>query len=198
MTTKLEALQNLIIRLHVDYGIVVVCVGGAARDTYLGREPKDYDLVVLTPTGNTDDLREQLLQASGAFSIAELGKHDIEDYVKEDSDRGLRHVFEFNLDVESGVRVEFPLKQPNITVQVLVFSEEVTKRYAHDPYNVVEDHDCDLNKAWFEEVNGKLRARVHPEFPSPFTGNVNNFQPGYNNHVRKTYMQDKFPEYQHR
>lgn len=193
-TLRLAALHDLITRLDIDHGVRVVCVGGAARDTFLGREPKDYDLVVLSPTANEDDLRSALLEASGAFSIAELGQHDIENYVNKDDDRGLRNVFELDMPIKAALG---SYKPDCITVQVLVFSEAVTQSYANDPYNVVEDHDCDLNKAWLENVGGVLRARVHPEFPSIFTGNTNSFKPGYSDHERKAYMKSKFPEFNH-
>lgn len=196
MRTKLHELNDLILRLHYNHGIEVACVGGAARDTYLGKEPKDYDLVVLSQTGNLDALRDALKEETSAASVAELGEADIENYVNEGDDRGLRNVYELRMPI--GDPLLFNIYEDYMTIQVLVFSEEVTKRYAGDPLNVVEDHDCDLNKAWLEPVNGRLVARVHPEFPSPFSGNVNHFQPGYSDHERKRYIASKFREFTHK
>lgn len=184
MSNDLDTVRNLLLALK-DEGYEFVCVGGAARDTFLGRTPKDYDCAALKHVPNVDDLKNVLF-GLGITSIVELGGEELAEYEngEAEKDRGLEHVLEFSIF--------------SVTVQLLMFSESTTKEYGGDPYMLVEDHDCDLNKAWFEEVNGALRVRVHGEFPSPHTGNVNNFRPGYSDHVRKAYISQKFPEFNHK
>lgn len=194
MNAKLETLKGLIDRLKHDHGIRVVCVGGAPRDTYLGHDPKDYDLVVLNVGIAPTYLQACLRDAAGGEPVTELGATEHE-YLDGDNDRGLLHVFEFE------VKIDYPstsdMFDTTIKCQALVFSDAKLATYNDDPYMIVEDHDCDLNKAWFEEVNGRLVARVHGDFPSPFTGNTNRFRPMYSETTRRDYMRSKFPEFHH-
>lgn len=174
MSAKLDIVYNLIQRLR-DHGINVVCCGGAARDTYLGREPKDYDFVIMNNAEGFDYLTE-LADVLGG-SVQELGDLD---YVENAEDRGLQRVFE-------GLADGF------MTVQFLLYTPKKTKSFAGDPYNIVEDFDCTLNYAWFEEYNGKLLVRVHPEFPSIQYG----IQPVHRDSTdeRRVYIKSKFPEF---
>lgn len=183
MTDKLAAVRDLIARLK-DEGIEVVCSGGAARDTYLGREPKDYDFVILN---YRDDIAytAAISEATGISTIV-MGENT-EGYVPNQDERGLESVFESSL--------HFGAEKP-LQVQFLLYNKTTTKGFDGDPYNAVDQHDCDLNKAWFEDVGGRLVARVHPEFPSPFTGNTNTFTPGIDE-PRKSYIRAKFPEFKH-
>lgn len=188
MTAELQAVQALIQRLK-DEGVTVVCCGGAARDYYLGRPPKDYDFVILAypeVDGFVEnfDIRAALTTATN-HKVRELG-NDAE-YVADD-DRGLEHVFESTLEVDFGLR--------DVTVQFLQFTKTKQAYFAGDPQNVVDEFDCDLNKAWFEQQGERLVPRVHTEFPSPFTGNLNQFTPGLDDD-RKRYIVGKFPEFKH-
>lgn len=188
MTAKLEALHGFIKRMREDHGLDLVCVGGAARDTYLGRTPKDYDLVLLTPSVSAVTLAPCIRDCAYGAELTELGA-DGEEYTDDDNERGLENVFEFKLAVD--------LVDDPITVQVLRFNAMKLSQWGGDPYCLVEEHDCDLNKAWFEEMGDRLIPRVHGEFPSPRTGNANQFSSGYSNTVRRDYIRAKFPEFHH-
>jgi len=156
-----------------------VCCGGAARDTYLGRKPKDYDFVIIDRHDGIDYMAA-ISEATG-FVCRELG--DDEEYVADD--RGLDHVYESYLHTgELGGQ---------LTVQFLLYSRSKTKSFKGDPYNVVEDFDCSLNYAWFEEYQGKLLVRVHPEFPSLQFDMPVRHRDGDEN--RRNYIRAKFPEF---
>jgi hypothetical protein len=171
---------GLLTRLH-DEGIKAVCCGGAARDTYLGREPKDYDFVIL----NTDEIqRDDVLRAienATGMTARELGND--EEYVGDG--RELEHVY------ESGIQKDYGKLIP---VQFLQYTVGKTRRFQGDPYCVVEDFDNTLNYAWFEEYQGRLLVRVHPEFPSVQYG-VKAEQRDKSDPDREQYMKSKFPEF---
>lgn len=191
MSNDLNTLRNFIARL-ADYGVDVVCVGGAARDTYLGVQPKDYDLAVLTVHQHAGEVIDAMQLASGRQPRL-LGHEEIAGYIAGEEghrSRGLLHVIDVRLPCDDQFR--------DLNIQVLMFDKETTLRYDGDPYNVVVDHDCSLNHAWLEDVQGTLRARVGEEFPSPFTGNFNNFRPWWSNPTRRAYIESKFPEFNHR
>jgi len=176
---ELEAVYNMIQRLR-DYGIYVVCCGGAARDYYLGRTPNDYDFVVLNTVHEPETFR-RVVELSTNFECRELGD-DVE-YVNED--RNLAYVFESALGVDVDHR--------DLKVQFLVYTPAKTLTFKGDPHNVVEDFDCSLNYAWFEEHQGRLLVRVHPEFPSIQYGIKPTHRDGCDE--RKLYIQHKFPEF---
>ncbi|BAN92339.1 nucleotidyltransferase [Ralstonia phage RSB3] len=185
MSAKLAAVRDFIHRL-ADYGVIAVCVGGAARDTFLGREPKDFDLVILSQH-KYDPLLEWI-KACSEYGVRELGS-DAESYQADE--RELAHVY------ETGVTYDTSTEKPLVAqVQILVYSDDVTGCWKGNPEDAVEEHDCDLNKAWFEQRNGKLVPRVHYSFPSPYTGNVNTFRSG-TSADRISYIKAKFPEFNH-
>lgn len=190
MTNDLATIRNFIERIK-DLGLSLVVVGGAARDTYLGIPPKDFDMVVLNADAELDEVMSALAIASGRQPRL-LGHEEIAGYQNEEAhrDRGLEYVIDVRLQAEDQFR--------DLNIQVLMFDTTTTLRYDGDPYNVVVDHDCSLNHAWLEDVGGKLVARVGEEFPSPFTGNFNNFRPGWSNATRQAYIESKYPEYNHR
>lgn len=170
---------GLLTRLR-DEGIEAVCCGGAARDAYLGREPKDYDFVIL----NTDEIqRDDVLRAienATGMTARELGND--EEYVGDE--RELEHVYESGILKACGKVLK---------VQFLQYTLSKTKSFLGDPYNVVEDFDCTLNYAWFEEYNGRLLIRVHPEFPSL----QYKVRPVHKDgdDERRYYIKHKFPEF---
>lgn len=188
MSEKLEHLQELIGRLGT-VGVHVVCVGGAARDLYLGREPKDYDLAVyrIDPHygfgGMSGHAREAVFHIAG--NVVTLDPATAEGYCDEAGDRGLVGVYE--------------CEYKGMTIQVLEFTDDRMELWKGDPYFIVEEHDCTLNFAWLEPspVSGELVPRVHGEFPSPFNGSINEFR-NERNLERRMYIQGKFPEFTHK
>jgi hypothetical protein len=177
MTHELEIIWHLIHRLR-DVGLTVVCCGGAARDTFLGRKPKDYDFVILKNT-SIASVQGTISQCTGnpCYSMREF---DDDEGYENAQERGLIEVFES--------------KCADLTVQFLLYEDTVVN--PPDPYQIVETFDCDLNRAWFEDIGDRLVARVHGDFPSPFTGNINRFSPGVADD-RKALMRQKFPDYIH-
>lgn len=183
MTYDLASMHELIQTLLTDSHIQAAIVGGAARDTYLGRKPKDFDIVILTPGIDPALLRGVISDYAQDGVLNVLAPERLEDYANDNGDRGLLQVVEFLYD--------------DVVVQLIQFTDAKTKQYNGNPQNVVAEHDCDLNRAWFEDVGGRLIVRVSDDFPSPFTGNVNSFTPDWSNAERKAYMQSKFPEFIH-
>lgn len=177
MTHELSVVFEFIKR-GADEGVKLACVGGAARDTFLGKKPKDYDLVIQDyPHGSA---LVSLLEKIGGCTFNTMGNGVGEEYVYDADDRGLLAVYE-----SSGF---------GVPLQILLFDNETMKRY-EDPYEIVIEHDCSLNQAWFEEHNGELRARVTDEFPSP--GGTNYINHGKADRHRAGYIKDKFPEFKH-
>lgn len=180
MTTDLEAVDLFITRMYTNHGLLLAVVGGAARDTYLGREPKDYDFVflntkTLTPMEIHDVLSEELgdVEALGGSGSYGGGSPELE-YVWES--RGFATNFK--------------------PFQFLLYNDVRTASFAEDAAKAVVLHDCSLNHAWLAKVNGRVLARVSDEFPNPATGNRNFFAADVS-YDRKAYIRDKFPEFNH-
>lgn len=188
MTDALQACLHLLQRLK-DQGIDAVFVGGCARDTYLGITPKDYDLVILTPGLLQAEVEHAIEQATNRIAVP-MQREAISGYECQHESRGLTGVLEFELGMDCTHR--------DLPVQVLLFDDQHLVRWDGDPYNVVVEHDCSLNHAWLEVVNNRLVPRVGTEFPSPHTGNFNNFRTGWSNPTRMAYVMQKFPEFNHR
>lgn len=181
-TIALEAVDKFLTRLYADYKIVAACVGGAARDTYLGRTPKDYDFAFLD-TGGRD--RAGVLDAlvdifGGVVDLEGEGSADSADQ------RNLLGVWE----------ARCPVTTAGYPFQFLLYDEETTASFQRNAAHAVVLHDCSLNHAWLAKVNGRIVARVTDEFPNPATGN-RNFFAAHTSSQRKLYIRSKFPEFQH-
>lgn len=186
MTEALTAVRDLIDRLK-DEGVTAICCGGAARDAYLGRTPKDYDLVIVDCEGNLDF--ERLLRnvtGSYVYDLSDRGgaSEGSTDSTGDAEERGLVQVWETN-----------KLTGLDVKVQFLLFDEDSMDRWEGDPYCVVAEHDCTLNQAFFEREGDRLVARVTDNFPRP--GGTNFFIGRHVNYARKAYIRSKFPEYHH-
>lgn len=186
MSIQLECVRDILTNLK-SYGVTGVCAGGAARDIFLGEKPKDYDILLIGTDGlPAESVVAAIQDSTGARHVDELCGEDLgPDYGTGARERGVLHVWE----VRDGLRL--------LTLQFIMYNADTEKSYRGDPYFAVQDHDCNLNQAWLEDVNGKLRPRTTEEFPSPFTGNVNAFRPD-TCYERKAYIRDKFPSFQHK
>lgn len=187
MTDALDRVFHFTKRLN-DAGLNVVVVGGAARDYFLGNTPKDYDIVILEPYWSQAEVLD-ILRTAANFEPVPMERETISGYECEHESRGLQGVYELKLSME---------RTPDLDIQVLHFTDQTLIRWDADPQTVVAEHDCSLNHAWFEDVQGRLVPRVGIEFPSPFTGNFNNFRTGWSNATRRAYIEAKFPEFNHR
>lgn len=193
MTQALEAVNNLISRLYLDHGIFVACVGGAARDVFLGREPKDYDFVILKhPEYQAlyDDMEHALAEAIGMYprdlSGNGNGSEGTSDSNGDALERGLEKVWE--TDSFDGMPIKF---------QFLLYTAQKIAQFECDPAKAVYEHDCSLNHGWLaKNLAGGIVARVTDEFPNPATGNKNYFRAD-TNPERRAYIRNKFPEFNH-
>lgn len=190
MTQALEAVDNLITRLILDHGIYVACVGGAARDLFLGREPKDYDFVFLNTNDYVPADLEVILAEVCQSPVIDLagnggGSEGTSDSCGDAEERGLVDVWETNRF--DGLDIKF---------QYLLYTPEKIEHFALDPAKAVVEHDCSLNHAWLAKNNGRIVPRVTDEFPNPATGNKNFFRPD-TNVERRAYIRNKFPTFNH-
>lgn len=192
MTRDLTNIRDLIARLS-DLGIVAVCVGGAARDTFIGQVPKDYDLAILDyPEDETAETLQAAFQdATGASVVYDLreqgnGSEGTSDSHGDGEARGLHGVYEVR---ECGGEL--------LQVQFLVYTRDKMDGFDENPLLVVQQHDCTLNQAWFEEVGGRLMPCVSEAFPTNGNGLPNVFRDVHVNPERKAYIRQKFPLYTH-
>lgn len=192
MTNDLTIVRDLIERLN-HAGVYAVCVGGAARDTYMGLKPKDYDLAIIDHKPGDAEALEMIIQdATGAavvYNLSEqgMGSNGTGDSCGDAAARGLDNVFEVHECADE-----------YIVIQFLVFTAAQMATFECDPQRVVEQHDCTLNQAWFEWVaEGRLVPRVTAAFPTVSNGLPNVFLDGHVNFDRKAYIAEKFPQFTH-
>lgn len=182
-TTALDNIRHLIARF-ADYGVKVAVVGGSARDTFLGRPPKDFDFVFLTYPA-TDIPLISIIQTITGTPVADLGgngngSNGTSDSCGDAEARGLESVWESYYE---GLQCQF-----------LLYTKERTAAFDGDPWFAVMEHDCDLNKAWFEVHGDRLVARVSDDFPQP--NGINSFRRD-TDPQRVAYMKAKFPDFTH-
>ena len=183
MNTRLCAVNDFLTRMVLDHGILLACVGGAARDTFLGREPKDYDFVFLDTAGKSlSDLADIIAEVTGTFPAS---LREQEGSAANGAARGLVDVLETHYS--DGLRIQF---------QYLLYEDHIMKSFGLDAAKAVVHHDCSLNHAWLAKVGTRLVPRVTDEFPNPATGNTNYFA-AHVNYERKAYIRSKFPEFNH-
>ena len=191
MTNELTIIRDLIARL-ADAGVYAVCAGGAARDAYMGRKPKDYDIAIIDHKPGDAEALEMIIQdATGAAVVYNLREQGMGSNGTSNSDgdataRGLDNVFEVH-----------ECEGEYIVIQFLVFTASKMASFQLDIQTVVELHDCTLNQAWFEEVGGRLVPRVTAAFPTAANGLPNVFRDEHVNFDRKAYIAEKFPQFTH-
>jgi hypothetical protein len=124
-------------------GIPCVIAGGAARDIYHGREPKDYDIVVLDDLDVSEVLRQIVEDIPGQFRDLEYFGEGTS--MRDCEDANLDWVVKFTRD-----GTEFDLIQ--------------FRSLPSTPQEVVEAFDCTLNMAWLDDEGA---VQTHDLFPLP-------------------------------
>jgi len=148
-----------------DSGYAAVIAGGAARDTHLGRTPKDYDIIVL---GNP-------LMYDVLASLDYIHEAHIELFGDGCSMPGV------------AVNLEWVAK---VTLHGTVIDVIKQVQYAATPEQAVEGFDCTLNMAWFSGD----RVVLHDRFPHKGDA-VELLPLCDNPKVRVAYLSNKFPEF---
>lgn len=171
MTHKLDSrMLDLLTILHVAGYNAVVC-GGAARDAYHMREPKDYDICLL-------DTGEYVWQTKVLALLRGAGIGAVE-----------RDCSLLPYDGEEDTRLDFVIhgEYKDLKFDILQYS---------DPKQTIAQQlaafDCTLNMAWFDPENGEVC--VSSQFPA--TENAQIFP--LDRHIeadRVEYLEGKYPQY---
>jgi hypothetical protein len=172
MSTIIEALHEKLFQHSAYNG--VMC-GGAARDELLGREPKDYDFVLLNDGDKLDvyDMINELNGISGVQVVTVYAKG----YDKAQSER-----FDWCIKAE----VWLGLHSGFVDVDIISLKKPV-----FTPEDVIDTFDFSINHAYigqdFKPVAGK-------HFPQP--GDIIKVLPEAElTGCRTARMRDKFPDY---
>lgn len=123
-------------------GIACVIAGGAARDTYHSREPKDYDIVVLDDYDVEESLRVIDEDVKGTRNLDFFGPGSS---MRDCEDVNLDWVIKFEVD--------------GVSFDLIQFSN-----HPNTPIEAVESFDCTLNMVWINEHGG---VETHCLFPAP-------------------------------
>jgi len=164
--------------LHVlrDNGVQAVVAGGAARDLYWGRIPKDYDLIIIGEAPSVDDLADDLRDQLAA-NVTPFGNGssmaDV-DSIGGGSDR-----------LDYVIKVEFN----GVHIDVLKHVDDYPS-----PLDAVRNFDFSLNFIW---LNDKWEAVPAAEFPILVDGTViMGDNPSIDDpHGRVQYLRSKYPQY---
>lgn len=165
-----------------DEGLHVVLAGGAARDWYHKRIPKDYDLCDLDAgwVGDHDSYEE----------AASYAKRVLESYPGVVVTK-VHHSYRDGSDT----RMFFVIK---FTYYDLEFDYLAYTSCPDTPEKQVSQFDTTLNMVWFDHTNGSLKW-LNPFFKNVYLGAP--VQPlrtlDGDTIKRLTYLQGKYPQYQY-
>ncbi len=167
--TPLEAAQQVLAILRGS-GWRAVIAGGSARDHYLGRTPKDYDIVMLGDNHGGDIAYE--LQAH-EFDVSVYGLVSNE-YTRDEGD--------------PPSHLDWVIKVENYGTKIDIIQQSA---HPESPTEAVEAFDVSLNMAWFNDAGHVV---CHPDFP--MTGGVVKVLRLCDvPHKRIPYLAAKFPQY---
>lgn len=175
--TPLEVAQYVQHRLRL-----YTCIaGGSARDVWHGREPKDFDLLVLCGDAVTEDVEDLAAHARRAVLEDIPEATDVNAYFtyRDQKAGSIAYCIKFNVD-----GVAFDLIEHMLCCTT--------------PKKQVENFDCTLNMAWFiEDEDGALQVVTHPRFNETVrTGCVRHLSSIDGDIERRwEYLRGKYPEY---
>lgn len=164
-----------------EAGLSVVCCGGAARDAYHFRSPKDFDFIVLydpTEAEPIDDVQAEMVD--WAFT--------------KDTDYGDIEVM-LNYD-ESNLQLHWVVKAKYKGHRVDIISP---KRRCATPQDAVRSLDTTLNAAWFDVSTPLTLVRTLPGSYPDVQDNiaVRLMYPFSCTAERIQYLRDKYPQYRY-
>lgn len=157
-----------------DDGYAAYVVGGAARDLHHGREPKDYDILILAEA-EIEDVIEVLLERDDIISAMVAFGDGASMAPAEEAPR-------------AHSRLDWVLKLAvsGVDIDVLKYTDDF-----ETPQEAVENFDLSLNMAWVD-LNGRIQ--LHPEYPA--RGELVRLLPRIDFPlVRVPYMAAKYPQY---
>lgn len=167
-----------------ERGMPALFCGGCARDLFLCREPKDFDIVMMQNQNPEDMLAT--LEDMGFEDIGFYGdaNKDLSGYV-------LNHE-RLRDELDYVIKAEYPgLGRCDILVYRCDFE---------DAADVVSTFDCTLNMVYLDVFNRGEDGRgygIVPVDDYPFPGvRANRFADGVDV-TRQRYIAGKFPQYQH-
>lgn len=159
-----------VVDLLRDAGFSCVIAGGSARDTALGREPKDYDILVMGDTDCSEGIYELLMVHE--FDVVTYGI-DEDNYTAAGED--------------TPPHLLWVIKTANV-IDLDIIQQ---RRLPTTPEQVVEGFDVSLNMAWFDDAGDVVK---HTEFPEP-GGVITVLRDCDVPPARVAYLSQKFPGY---
>lgn len=178
----LEVAHEVIQSLNLIGTLVIA--GGAARDTILGRVPKDFDLVVIQGSAECERVEELLEHAVNVIRRKLPEATDIEQYPT-------------YRDIQGHIAYVVKFSYKGFDFDVIEYME-----YMESPEEQCEYFDTTLNMAYFTyetSESDRLVPVAHPRFIQTLrTGKVEVLD-SIDNDVDKRlkYLQSKYPEFEY-
>lgn len=156
-----------------------VIAGGAVRDTFLGREPKDFD-IVLYGANSAESVAATIEKYFVWYSAIEVCS--AEDYILGE-EKGANSPSQVTTQLTWVIKLHLD----GVEIDILEFASQ-----PYSPVSVVEGFDCTLNMAWFSDTG---EPELHSMFPNK-PGDRVYILPTCDYPIQRTaYLKAKFPEY---
>lgn len=153
-----------------------VVVGGAARDLYHGRAPKDYDIMLLG-SAEVDDIIQDLDMVRGSLRMEVFGDGSsmlpVESLYQGADPERLAWVIKVRLD--------------GLDIDIIKYTEDY-----ETAKEAVENFDLSLNMAWIDPSD--FTVKLHPEYP--IAGGLVTILPRCDDPSKRVeYIRHKYPHY---